>query len=138
MKYISKWFSWKEALWLPQWDREANESDGLNDEIRNNLIKLFIKMDTLRQFFGKPINVHVSYRPEEYNKLVKGALNSSHKFGMAVDFHVKDIQCDIARQMILDNKLLESLSLRMEDLSGSNWIHIDIREPGPSGRYFRP
>lgn len=117
----------------------ANENDGLNDEIKANLTKLFQKMDKIREHFGKPISVHVTYRPEEYNKLVKGAKNSAHKAGLACDFHVKDVSCDEVRDNIIKNGLLDKLELRMEDLPGSNWVHLDCKDLAPGGnRYFKP
>jgi len=131
-------FTWKEALWLPQWNRSANEEDGLNDEILGNLEATFRALESLRAFFGKPIKVHVAYRPDAYNRLVKGAKNSAHTKGMAVDFSIPGLSCDDVREKIIQNKLLEALGLRMENLSGSNWIHVDTREPGPGGRFFKP
>lgn len=139
MNNISKWFSWTEALFLSSWKRLANEEDGLNDEIKSNLTKLFEKMDKIREHFGKPITIHVAYRPKEYNVLVKGAKNSAHIYGMACDFHVKDMKCDDVRQNILDNKLLDTLELRMENLPGSSWIHLDLRSvPNGGNRFFNP
>ena len=134
---ISKWFSWSEATYLPQWKRLANEKDGLNDEIKANLTKLFAKMDQIREHFGKPINVHVAYRSPEYNKLVKGASKSAHLQGLACDFDVKGLSCDDVRKDILEHKLLDSLELRMEDLPNSTWVHLDLMAPNPN-RYFKP
>lgn len=137
MSSISKYFTMREALWLPKWNREANESDGLDNNVLMNLSNLFEEMDLLREFFGRPIIVHVAYRPAEYNKLVKGAPKSAHLLGKAVDFHVAEMDCDVARQKILDANLLELHGLRMENLPGSSWIHIDTMAPGKN-RYFSP
>jgi len=134
---ISKYFTWKEALWLPQWKREANASDGLNDEIRSNLEHLFNLMDLVREHFNAPIVVHVAHRPAEYNKLVKGAKNSAHLYGMAVDFHVKGLTCEAVRKTLIPK--LEELGMRMEDLPGSNWVHLDTRAPATKRpRFFKP
>lgn len=135
---ISKHFTFKEALWLPQWERMADETDGLDETILDSLKVLFFKMDIVREYFGAPINVHVTYRPEFYNQLVHGAAQSSHKTGMAVDFHVSGISCDDARKKIMDESMLEIWGMRCENAPGSNWIHLDIRAPGPAGRYFKP
>lgn len=135
---ISKHFTYKEALYLPQWKRTAKQSDGLTQEVLDNLKLLFSKMDKLRDFFGKPIIVHVAYRPAEYNRLVGGARGSSHMSGMACDFHVAGLSCDEVRDQILKAGLLDTLQLRMENLPGSNWVHLDTRKPGPSGRFFKP
>ena len=131
-------FTWQEALWLPQWSRIASQEDGLNEEILESLKTTFKALESLRTFFGKPIKVHVAYRPDAYNRLVKGAKGSAHTKGMAVDFSIPGIACDEVREKIIQNKLLEALGVRMEDLPGSNWLHIDTRSPGPSGRFFKP
>lgn len=134
----SEHFKWREALWLPQWNREANEQDGLNSDILENIKVVAGWMDKIRKHFGKPVKVHCWLRPEKYNQLVKGGKTSQHLLGKAVDFHVSGMSCDDVRKSILDNGLLESLGLRMEDLPGSDWVHLDDRAPGPSGRFFKP
>ena len=131
---VSKYFTVKECLWLPQWNRLANDTDGLTSQIKANLVNLCQKMDVVREFFGQSINVHVTYRPEAYNTLVKGAKASSHVQGMAMDFHVSGIDCDDARAKLEGQ--LNALDMRMEKLPGGNWVHLDTRTPGPSGRYF--
>lgn len=134
---ISLHFTVKEALWLPQWHRLANESDGLTDEIKENLITLCQKLDIMRNFFDKPINIHVMFRPPEYNKLIGGAKNSSHCLGKAVDFDIIGLDCDTVRKMIMDANKLEEWKMRMEDLPGSPWIHLDIT-PIIAHRFFKP
>jgi uncharacterized protein YcbK (DUF882 family) len=138
-KPISKHFTWKEALYLPQWSREATDEDGLTAIHRANLVVLFSKMDQIRDHFKKSIIVHVAYRPSKYNEQVKGAKKSAHLEGMAVDFHVSGLDSDDVRKEIIDHKLLESLGLRMENLPNTNWVHIDTRAvPEGGNRYFVP
>jgi len=136
-KKISKYFTYKEALYLPKWGREANEEDGLTAIHRANLVVLFSKMDKIREFFDKPIIVHVAYRPEKYNTLIGGSKRSAHMEGKAVDFHIIGVSCDEARKKIIEANLLEDLDLRMEDIDGANWIHIDTA-PVKYKRFFKP
>lgn len=140
MDPISKHFTSHEALFLPSWNREATESDGLDDSVRTNLKDLFSRMDQVRDHFNKPIRVHCAYRPEEYNKLVHGAANSAHKYGQACDFDVEGMSCDDVRAEILKSGMLESLNMRMEDNgAGAPWIHLDTRAvPAGHNRYFKP
>lgn len=137
---VSKYFSVHECIFLPSWARMATEEDGLNDEIKDNLIKLCSAMDLVREYFDKPINVHVTYRPEDYNNQVHGAQHSQHKIGLAMDFDVKDLTCKDAIASILADNKLEEWSMRMEN-NGSDptWIHLDLKEviEGHS-RYFIP
>lgn len=134
---ISKYFTYKEALWLPTWNRAAIESDGLTPEIIENLKELFGKMDSVREHFSMPVIVHVTYRPPAYNTLVGGAPHSAHTQGKACDFHISGSTCDAIRQKILEDNILETLNLRMENLPKSSWIHLDTANPSPN-RFFIP
>lgn len=135
---ISKYFTLHEALYLPSWSREANASDGLNDNVMANLKEVFSRIDSLREFFNSPIIVHVAYRPEAYNKLIGGAEHSAHLLGKAVDFHVQGLDCESARQNILNNGLLDKLNLRMEDNGEkATWLHVDTA-PVVHSRFFKP
>lgn len=136
---ISKHFSWAEALYLPQWNRLANASDGLTDQIKSNLSDFFNKkMDMIREYFDAPLIIHCAYRPPAYNALVKGAKNSQHTLGKAADFHVKDFGCDDAQKKIIAENMLEKWSVRMER-GTQGWIHIDNFQVDQfQARWFNP
>jgi uncharacterized protein YcbK (DUF882 family) len=134
---IATYFTIKDAIYLPQWNRLSNFNDGLSLTVKNNLLTVFAKMDDIRKHFNKPIIIHVAYRPPTYNALVKGAKASAHLSGMAVDFHVDGLSCDSVRKE-LDDGLLKSLALRYEDLPGSNWVHIDTRWATGTNHMFKP
>lgn len=145
---ISRYFQVHEGLFLPRWNRLANESDGLTEDSKTGLMSLFQKLDQVRDLLGVPIIVHCGFRPPKYNLLVCGAENSAHIARMilvdgkkyyiaAVDFHPLfsgleiGAQCDKGKKMIESE--LESLGLRMEQNGeGAPWIHLDSR-PVPSG-----
>jgi uncharacterized protein YcbK (DUF882 family) len=131
-----KHFTVKEALWLPSWNRAATAADGLTLAVEAQLDSLFHVMDTIREMLGSPISVHCAYRPLAYNKLVGGVPASAHLFGQACDFSVKGMTCDEVRAKLLP--YLDFLQIRMENLPGSCWVHIDTRAPGVGGRYFTP
>lgn len=132
-------FTWKEALYLPQWKLMADESTGVTEEIKANLIKTFQWMEKVREWIGSPISVHIAWRSEDYNALVKGAKTSQHLYGNAVDFSVPSMTCDAFKAKMLAENKLEEWNLRMEDNgAGAGWIHLDDRQPGPAGRFFKP
>jgi len=139
---ISKYFTYKEALWLPSWSRMAMELDGLDVAVLHRLKNLFSLMDHVREYFNAPINVHCAYRPKDYNELVKGAKASAHLADRdmlaAVDFDVKGMDCKTAITRILNSNLLDTLKLRMEN-NGPNptWVHLDTK-PCAKDRYFTP
>lgn len=137
---VSEHFTVREMIYLPTWKRSALESDGLDATVKANLLILAKAMDQVREYFGKSVNVHVTYRPLEYNKAIHGALHSQHSVGSAMDFDVVGMTCgDAIRQIVKDNKL-EDWKMRCED-NGENpaWIHLDLKplEAGHA-RHFRP
>ena len=135
INWSAKHFTLKEAIWLPQWGRIASPSE-LSTDVLRNLQDVFARLDSIRELFDRPISVHCAFRPDAYNRLVKGAKNSAHLYGQAVDFSVQGVPCDTVRKILLPR--LDTLGLRMEDLPGSGWVHIDTRPPGPGGRFFKP
>jgi len=153
---ISKYFTYKEALWLPQENRMAEIGSEVDDTSLENLKILFSKMDLIREFLDKPIIVHITFRTMEYHKKlyeqinakkkaqglpeVKVPMGSPHLYGQACDFHANGLTCDEVVKLLLDNNKLEEWQLRMEDNGvGANWVHIDIKSVGASGnRFFKP
>jgi hypothetical protein len=139
---ISKYFTYKEALWLPSWGRMACELDGLDPAVLHRLKGLFTLMDNVRDYFNAPIRVHCAYRPKEYNALVNGAKASAHLADRdmlaAVDFHIPGSTTERVIARILNSNLLDTLKMRMEN-NGPNpaWIHMDTK-PCAKDRYFLP
>ena len=136
---ISEHFIIHDLIWLPQYGRLADESDGLDAAIMANLEQLAFTMDDVWDFFNAKINVHCAYRPLKYNELVGGAKNSAHLTGEAMDFDVTGMSCDNARALILKLDRLNKWGTRMEQRPLSSWVHIDVRPVPPGGhRYFLP
>lgn len=146
---ISKHFTVGEALMLREWNRLANESDGLNDTVKNNLVSIFKKMDLIRDLLGIPVFVKSAYRPSEYNVAIGGAKLSAHMASMnygAVDFWCdkdgdgdKDGQdCDLIKAALMPK--LEEWGLRLEDNgAGAKWVHVDNKPVTIGGkRFFKP
>jgi Peptidase M15 len=133
----STFFRWCQALWLPKWGIYCYPTQEQAIEI----IGTARVMDVIRNRVKKTVEVHSWLRPENYNTWpspygVSGAKLSAHRLGMAVDFSVNTIPCDEVREMLKPE--LERLKIRMEDFPKSAWVHIDRRDPGGSGRFFKP
>ena len=137
----SKYFTWHEALWLPSWQIHHNPSE----EEKSSIISTAKVMDTIRDYINSPIVVHVWIRPilnnslsshngQDYNAFIKGASNSAHKRGDAVDWHPITMSIDDAKAKLLIK--LEEFNIRMER-GTTTWIHIDTEKPNPN-RYFNP
>ncbi len=124
-------FKWYEVLTLNEWKFAAYPTHDIAEELQ----KIAIKLDWIRQYFSRPIRVTSAYRPLVYNQFIGGSLRSAHIQGKAIDFKVQGIKADKVRHELIP--FLDRLNIRMEDLPGSNWVHIDNRPVGKS-RYFKP
>ena len=139
----SQYFSWKELLYLPSWQVFHSPSES---EVQN-LTKLALCMDKVREYLEQPINVLCAIRPiyviapgtqwngKNYNAAVGGAPHSAHIQGLAMDFTVSQINCEEVRHLLLDK--LEEWGMRMENKAGSGWVHLDLYPPNPN-RFFKP
>lgn len=147
---ISKYFTVEEAIYLREWKRLATASDGLNDHVKVQLVRIFTEvMDPIRELVGKPIYIKSAYRPKEYNVTIGGAQFSAHMCTAeyaAVDWWTdadgdgdKDGKdCDDLKKLLTSK--LESMQIRMEDNGwGARWVHVD-NKPLPVGgnRFFKP
>lgn len=126
----AKYFKWREALWLNQWEIFVLPEE----EIAQNIIDTASKMDTIREILGAPIIVTSWYRPDAYNQQIGGAAMSYHRQGLACDFVVRGYRSDVVRELLLD--YLDRLDIRMEDLSTPH-VHIDLGRV-VNKRYFQP
>lgn len=132
----TKNFTWSEALFLNEW--QIHVMPDLSDVFLN--IELTAKkMQKIRDFLNEPITVTSWFRPLIYNKEINGSKKSSHLMGMACDFKVKDIRPDEVRT-ILEKKLID-FNIRMENLPGATWTHIDTNcseKMSQEQRFFKP
>ncbi len=144
----SKYFHWREALFLPS----IKEYHQPSDEEIQNIRELCTRLDKVRELVGKPILVHCWIRPRsvvcdnpeykgfDYNKHVDGAKNSAHVTGEAVDFHVNGLTVD-QFQNILKPKCAE-FKLAAEQngkVVKRNWCHVQSRKLSDgSYRFYLP
>jgi hypothetical protein len=134
-QYVTLHFTVKDCLFLHSWNRLGTTEDGVDFD---SLIKLCQKLESIRELLGCPMNVHCMFRSEKYN-IEQGILLPTGK-----DVHSMSIACDfdclpsLTIQEVKDilEPKLSDLGIRME-FGTTTWVHVDLREPGPSGRYFR-
>lgn len=142
---ISKFFTVKEALYLPSWECYHIPSE----QEKASILKTAEKMDVIREYLGNAIIVHCWIRPKivnqpkskyharNYNAAVGGAPGSAHADGLAVDFHVAKMVCSEVRHILLPK--LAEFQIRMEDINSEGWVHIDLRPPAlKKSRFFKP
>jgi hypothetical protein len=133
--HITPHFTVGDAIMLHSWNRLATDEDGLTDDGKAKLIVLCQKIEEVRTHLNCAINVHCMFRSQKYNQeVVKAIPNDVHAQFLAVDF---DCSPTLTIQQIKDKMepVLESMGLRMEK-GTTTWVHLDLRAPGPSGRYF--
>ena len=124
-------FTWREALYCPRWNIHAVPTADVIRRITNFAPKVQI----VRDFLGLPMLTESWWRPPKYNALIGGAQFSEHMDGGALDFKCPGMSGDQLRHMLQPK--LEEFGLRMEDLPGASWVHIDDKEPG-NKRFFKP
>lgn len=126
-------FKWGEALYLPTWNVHVLPNKAVLEIIKN----FAPKVQCVRNLLGLPMLVTSWYRPDRYNRIIGGADQSWHVTGGALDFRCPSVSADELRVKL--KPYLEEYELRMENLPGSNWVHIDDKDPGDTGnRFFRP
>jgi len=100
---------------------ELHSKDGsdMPSEVFDNLLILIKKVQKLRSESGLPFKVNSAYRSIEHNKKVKGAVNSLHTKGMAIDISAPE-----------GTKLRQFLLSKRENWQGGfglySWgVHLD-------------
>jgi Peptidase M15 len=129
---VTEHFTVKDCLFLHSWNRLATADDGVDFD---KLLTLCQKLEEIRSALGCAMNVHCMFRSQEYNAAqdIKPAADV-HSMCLAADFDCNHTMSIADVQAKLE-PLLEDLGIRMER-NTETWIHIDLRAPGPSGRYF--
>ena len=83
-----------------------------------------IALQMIREKIGKAINITNAYRTEAHNKMVGGASNSYHLYGMAADIWVRDITTvDLAK--VIDTMFPTTYGVIAYPKRGI--VHFDVR-----------
>lgn len=107
----------------------------LTYEMYDNMCKLLVAVNMLRDRYGKPLSISSGYRPPEINKKMGGSPNSAHLTCEAVD--IADGTKALKRWIAENPGILDELDLYMEEpASTPTWVHLDIRKR-PT-RIFKP
>lgn len=129
-------FSIGELLWLPKWNRHAQEYDGLTVDVKLELVETAHLAEDVRAILGVPMTITSFFRPKAYASLVGSKPTSPHCLGMAFDFTtIPHMSIEDAKAKLRPN--LRAIEARMEK-GTTTWIHIDSMPVGPSGREFFP
>ena len=86
---------------------------------KNNIdIELIERLDRIRSALNMPMKITSGCRCEEHNRKVGGKADSSHLYGLAVDFHVPGSAYRFIA-LSLCMRLFKRVGI------GSNFIHVD-------------
>lgn len=106
------------------------------EEINKNAKILLSKVSFLLSLYGKELTVTSGFRPRDYNTSIKGAPNSAHIFGCAIDLWDPDKSFG---KFCLDNiEILKEQGLYMETLIKTHhrlsppkkwWVHLQTIRP---------
>lgn len=94
------------------------------EEIDNMLELIFYCLQPIRNKLNKPMKITSGYRCKKLNNhpLIKGAINSQHLKGYAVDFKVSEMSIQQVIEFIVKNKF-EFDQLINEY---NRWVHISF------------
>lgn len=107
-------------------------------EISDNLDKLLVVMNQVREAYGKAMVVTSGWRPPEINAHTPGAaMHSKHQIGLAVD--ISDPVGDVRRYVLANLSMMKDLGLYMEDFNWCpGWVHLQLGPPSSGHRIFIP
>ena len=93
----------------------------------NNLRKLGLMLDRIREKWGSAIVVSSGYRIEKLNTLLKGSKTSQHRYGQAADIEAKNGKNKALFNVIVD--MIKSGEIEVGQLIDEynyDWIHISL------------
>ena len=96
------------------------------ENIKKNVIELIHNLQVIRDEVKVPISITSGYRSPKHNAKIKGAKDSQHVKGTAVDFKVQGLTpkqvAVIVERLIKDGKIKQGgIGIY------PSWVHYDIR-----------
>ena len=126
---------------------DDEDFSSLLEETQKNLNVLLLRINIIRDLYGKPMQVTSGLRSMRHHLEVYAAkgitdkskipLKSKHLFGQAVDIY--DPKNELKAWVLLNVPELEKVGLWCEDFSATkNWVHFQIVPPKSGNRFFMP
>jgi zinc D-Ala-D-Ala carboxypeptidase len=114
---------------------DRDKQNPLTPEMRQNLEKLMVAINLVRDLYGKPLTVSSGYRPAAQNAAAGGASKSCHLTLEAVDF--ADADRKLTKWCLKNLDILASAGLYMESpVNTPTWVHLQTRAPASGKRIF--
>jgi len=108
----------------------------LTPDMQQNMEKLLIAVNLLRDLYGKPMRVSSGYRPAAVNSTTPGASKTScHLTCEACDFADPDRK--LIQWCLRNLDILAKAGLYMESpINTPTWVHLQVRAPKSGKRVF--
>lgn len=117
--------------------RDISFSSEYTQEISDNLDKLLVQLNIVRDLYGKPMYVSSGWRPSSVNTSVGGSKKSNHMIGLACDF--KDTDRQLTEWCLKNIQKLTELGLYMESPDSTpTWVHLQLKAPKSGNNPFIP
>jgi uncharacterized protein YcbK (DUF882 family) len=96
------------------------------ENIKKNIIEIIHNLQVIRDEVKLPISITSGYRSPEHNAKVKGAKDSQHVKGTAVDFKVEGLKPkEVA---VIVERLIKEGKIKQGGIGiYPSWVHYDIR-----------
>jgi len=125
----------EEFLTLRKWGVVAE----MPEEYEDNIVKMAVQAQALRDRVGLPIAVMNGYRSPEYNQAVQGVPNSAHLRGAAADLELPSVHATADQDRELQVDAAKLWLTRTNDIAGlgvytGGRVHLDVFHPGGLGR----
>ena len=108
---------------------EFESKDGVDmpKRVLNNIKKLAIQLQIIREYTGLPITINSGYRSPEHNRSIGGSKGSQHKLGKAADIVIEGLSADTVYELVED--LIKKDILNIKGLGKyDTFTHVDIRD----------
>lgn len=96
------------------------------ENIKKNIIEIIHNLQVIRDEVKVPISITSGYRSPEHNAKVKGAKDSQHVKGTAVDFKVHGLKPKEVALIV--ERLIKEGKIKQGGIGiYPSWVHYDIR-----------
>lgn len=118
--------------------RDTQYPNDYTQNISDNLDKLLIPLNKIRDAWAKPMIVNSGWRPPSINASTPGAApHSKHMEGLAAD--IADADGSLWTWVLQNLQLMKDLDIFMEDRRWTpNWVHFGLGQPASGKRIFVP
>lgn len=118
--------------------RDVEYADDYTQEISDNLDKLLVPLNQIRDAWGKPMIVDSGWRPPSINASTPGAAtHSKHMLGLAAD--IADPDGSLWTWVLENLQMMKDLDIFMEDKRWCpGWVHFGMGAPASGHRIFVP